>query len=80
MTNNTEQSAPNNKPASPQELAEVIQELEKYRERLINDMTDVAKKAKLPKSKLKATLEPELQQIDEKLENLRAQLSEITNN
>ena len=80
MTDNTGQSEPNNKPASPQEIAEVIQEFEKYRERLINDMTDVAKKAKLPKSKLKATLEPELKQIDEKLESLRAQLSAASNN
>ena len=80
MTDNTEQSAPNDKPASPQEIAEVIQEFEKYRERLINDMTEVAKKAKLPKSQLKATLEPELKQIDEKLEILRAQLSAASNN
>ena len=80
MTDNTEKTDQNDQPVSPQELAEVIQEFEKYRERLINDMTDVAKKAKLSKSKLMATLEPELKQIDDKLEALKAQLSAVTNN
>lgn len=63
---------------TPQDLAEVIQEFEQYRERLINDMTTAAKKAKLPKSKMMARLEPQLAQIDATLEKLRTQHAALT--
>lgn len=66
-------------PVSPQELAEVIQEFEQYRQRLIDDMTAAAQKAKVSQSKLKKQLEPELAQIDATLENLRAQHGALTN-
>jgi hypothetical protein len=67
-------------PVTPQAIAEVIQEFEVYRQRLIDDLTNAAQKAKLPKSKLNARLEPELAQIDEALANLRAQQAALTSN
>lgn len=67
-------------PVTPQAIAEVIQEFEVYRQRLIDDLTNAAQKAKLPKSKLNARLEPELAQIDEALANLRAQHAALTIN
>ncbi|MBD2579379.1 hypothetical protein [Oscillatoria sp. FACHB-1406] len=63
---------------TPEELAEVIQEFEKYRQRLIDEMTTAAKKAKLPKSKVMTKLEPQLAEIDAKLENLRSQHAMLT--
>lgn len=65
---------------SQEELAEVIKELEQYRQRLIDDMTAAAKKAKLSKAKLMANLEPELAQIDATLDNLRAQHAALSGN
>ena len=69
-----------NTPVSPQELAEVIQEFEQYRQRLVEDLTAAARKAKVSQSKLKKRLEPELAQIDATLEQLRAQYAAATNN
>ncbi|NER21786.1 MAG: hypothetical protein F6J86_10000 [Symploca sp. SIO1B1] len=66
-------------PVTPQSIAEVITELEKYRERLLKDMATVAKKAKMPQSKLKEELEPQLNKIDAALENLRNQHAALTN-
>lgn len=65
---------------TPQDIAEVIREFEQYRQRLIDEMTTVAQKAKLPKSKMMARLEPELAQIDATLENLRTQHATLTGN
>ena len=82
MEDNREELTANeteNAPVSPQELAEVIQEFEQYRQRLIDDMTAAAQKAKVSQSKLKNQLEPELAQIDATLENLRAQHAALTN-
>lgn len=76
-TNNT---ASTNKQATSQELTEVITEFEQYRERLVNEMTTAAKKAKISKSKVMANLEPELAKIDATLENLRAQKAALTEN
>lgn len=67
-------------PVTPQDIAAVIEEFEVYRQRLINDLTNAAQKAKLPKSKLNARLEPELAQIDETLANLRAQQAALSSN
>lgn len=64
-------------PVTATDLAEVIEEFERYRQRLIDDLTAAAQKAKLPKSKLNASLEPELAQIDATLENLRARHAEM---
>jgi flagellar biosynthesis chaperone FliJ len=62
-----------NAAASLPELEEAIAEMEAYRERLVNDMTAMAQKAKISKSQMMTNLEPELNQIDTALEQLRSQ-------
>ncbi|NES21518.1 MAG: hypothetical protein F6K41_21950 [Symploca sp. SIO3E6] len=63
---------------TPEAIAETITELEQYQERLLNDIPKVAKKAKVPKSKLEEQLKPELTKIDAALENLRNQHAALT--
>ena len=60
-----------------QELAEVIAEFEEYRERLVNDTMEAAQRAKMPKAKVLAQLEPELAKIDAVLQNLREQQAAV---
>lgn len=57
--------------ASPEELTEVITELEQYRERLVSDTLSMAQKAKVMKTQAMSSLEPQLAQIDMQLEALR---------
>ena len=64
--------------ATPQELAEIIAELEQYRERLVNDTLTMAKRAKVMKSQALANLEPQLAQIDQTLQTLRQQQATLT--
>jgi len=61
-------------PATTQDIAEVIAELELYRDRLIEESTETAKKAKLTKSMLMAQLDPELAKIEAGLTQLRSQI------
>lgn len=61
-------------PATTQDIAEVIAELEQYRDRLIEESTETAKKAKLTKSMLTAQLDPELAKIETALAQLRSQI------
>ncbi|MDZ8033270.1 MAG: hypothetical protein RMY64_08595 [Nostoc sp. DedQUE08] len=56
-----------------QDVAEVIAELEQYRERLVQETTETAKRAKLKKVSVMANLEPELAKIDSALQELRNQ-------
>ena len=58
-------------PPTAAEIVEIIDELEKYRERLLNDMTEAAKKAKMTKAAMMQHIEPELKEIDLRLEGLR---------
>ena len=58
---------------TPEQLAEVIAEFEQYRDRLYNETMASAKKAKLPKKLALAQLQPQLDQIDSKIEQLRNQ-------
>ncbi|NJN48506.1 MAG: hypothetical protein HC805_00150 [Alkalinema sp. RL_2_19] len=60
-----------------EELQEIVIELEKYRDRLISDMTEAGKKAKMMKSAVMQHLEPELKAIDERLETARQMLAEL---
>ena len=60
--------------ASTQDITDVIAELEQYRDRLIQESTDTAKKAKLTKSALEAQLAPELATIETALTQLRLQI------
>ena len=62
-----------NAPATAEDLAAAIDELTQYRERLVTEMTDTAKKAKIKKSKMMGALEPELEKIDNALEALKTQ-------
>jgi hypothetical protein len=49
---------------NPQELAETIAEMQAYRDRLLNETLEAAKKAKLMKSQVMTQLEPQLSEID----------------
>jgi len=61
--------------ANPQELAEMISELEQYRERIVNETLATAQRAKIMKNQALATLEPNLAKIDATLQSLRQQQS-----
>ena len=63
----------NQKPVTAQDLAEVIEEFEKYRERLVSEMETTAKRAKMPKNAAMAQIKPQLDQIDATLSSLRQQ-------
>ncbi len=76
----SEVSGINNNPEqqSSEDLAEVIDELEQYRERLLNDTLEVAQRAKVTKSVVMARLEPELTKIDATLQALRNQQAALS--
>ena len=76
MAENTELSA--TPQATAQELTEVIEELEQYRERLVNETLATAQRAKLMKKTVMAQMEPELAKIDATLQALRAQQASLT--
>ncbi|AUT02565.1 hypothetical protein CLI64_20435 [Nostoc sp. CENA543] len=57
--------------ATPEELTEIISELEQYRERLVNDTLSMAQRAKVMKAQAMAYLEPNLAQIDAQIQALR---------
>ena len=65
-------------PVTAADLAELIVEFEQYRERLVSDTTEAAKKAKLSKKATMAKLEPQLADIDAKLERLREQHANLS--
>ncbi|MEG4203009.1 hypothetical protein QUA20_03640 [Microcoleus sp. Pol7_A1] len=75
-----EETVANSTETNVEELAEVIAEFEKYRERLVNETMTAAQKAKLPQKAAMAKIEPELAKIDAGLESLRAQLAALTTN
>ncbi|MEH1865647.1 MAG: hypothetical protein V7K69_11640 [Nostoc sp.] len=63
-----------------QDVAEVIAELELYRERLVQETTETAKRAKLMRVNVMAQLEPELAKIDSALQELRNQQAALSVN
>ncbi|MGL6340213.1 MAG: hypothetical protein ACRC80_13880 [Waterburya sp.] len=65
-------------PVTAEDLAEVISEMEKYRDRLVDETMEAAKKAKLSKKATMAKLEPQLADIDAKLEFLRQQQANLS--
>ena len=69
MTENTA-SKPINQ-ATAAELTEAIAELEQYRQRLVTETMDTAKRAKITKSHAEANLDQTLGQIDTMLQELR---------
>ena len=64
--------------ATPEELIEMIADLESYRERIVSDSLTMAQKAKIMKSQALANLEPNLAKIDATLTSLRQQQSKST--
>ncbi len=66
-----------NSTVTPEQLAELIAEFEQYRDRLFNETMASAKKAKLSKKVAMAQLQPQLDHIDSKLEQLRNQYSSV---
>jgi hypothetical protein len=65
-------------PVTAAELAEVIAEMEEYRGRLVQDITEAAQKAKLTKSQMTAAMSPDLELIDSKLQQLRDQHAQLS--
>lgn len=61
-----------------EDIAEIIAELEQYRERLVQETTETAKRAKLMRVSMMAKLEPELVKIDSALQELRNQQATLT--
>lgn len=68
-----------NSTVTAEDLAEVIAEFEKYRDRLVNETVETAKKAKISKQTVMTQLQPQLEDIDIKLEALRTQYSSLVN-
>lgn len=64
--------------ATPEELTEIIAELEEYRERLVTDTLSMAQRAKIMKVQAMANLEPQLAQIDAQLQVLRQRQAVLT--
>jgi hypothetical protein len=60
---------------TPEAIAEVITELEAYRQRIIDDTMAMGQKIKMSKKSVLETLEqhPEIAKIDEMLASLRSQ-------
>ena len=63
-----------------QEIEEVIRGLEQYKERIVNETLEHAKKVKIPKAKVMAKLEehPELSKINGALNQLRSAMQNQT--
>lgn len=74
---NTPESNPTEQ-VTPQDLTEIIAELEEYRDRLVNDTLSMAQRAKVLKSKALTQLEPDLTRIDTMLQSLREQQAALT--
>lgn len=64
--------------ATPEELAETIEEFEQYRERLVNETLATAQRAKVMKASAMAKLEPELAKIDAIIRELRERQAALT--
>ncbi|MFB2978910.1 hypothetical protein [Microseira sp. BLCC-F43] len=64
--------------ATPEELAETIEEFEQYRERLLNETLATAQRAKVMKAAAMAQIEPELAKIDAIISQLRELQTALT--
>lgn len=77
----TEASEPqNNETISAEDLAELLEEYQQYRERLVNETLETAKRAKISQTATMARLEPELAKIDSVLEELRQRQASLNPN
>ena len=85
MTDNSELTPsneinPSTTETNIEEINDLIDEFERYRERLLNETMKTAQKAKMSQKAALATIEPELMQIDTALSNLRAQQAILATN
>lgn len=76
MANTSE--SPANGSVTLEQIEALIEEFERYRERLVNETTSTAKKAKISQKKTMKELEPQLEEIDSRLELLRNQQKIMT--
>ena len=67
----------NGKQVTAEDLAEIIEQFEQYRERLLSETTTTAQRAKLPKKTAMAQIEPELAKIEAALLTLRQQQANL---
>ncbi|MFN6516829.1 MAG: hypothetical protein RMY29_020285 [Nostoc sp. CreGUA01] len=67
-----------NDDVTAEDIAEAIAELEEYRERLVKETTETAKRAKLMRVSVMEKLEPELAKIDAALQELRNQQAALS--
>ncbi len=67
-----------NDDVTAEDIAEAIAELEQYRERLVKETTETAKRAKLMRVSVMEKLEPELAKIDAALQELRNQQAALS--
>jgi phage gp36-like protein len=65
--------------ATPEDVTEMIAELEQYRERLVNESMTAAQRAKLMKSQVQSNLDPALAEIDAILGTLREKQASFAN-
>ncbi|MBW4552252.1 MAG: hypothetical protein KME35_14265 [Aphanocapsa sp. GSE-SYN-MK-11-07L] len=65
---------------TPEELAELIAELEQYRQRLLTDTMEMAQRAKIMRARAIASLEPDLARIDAMLQELRDRQAALSAN
>ncbi len=65
---------------TPEELAELIVELEQYRERLLKDTMEMAQRAKVMRAQAIASLEPDLARIDAMIQEVRDRQAALTAN
>ncbi|MBO9999177.1 MAG: hypothetical protein J7641_09255 [Cyanobacteria bacterium SID2] len=77
---NSDNATPDTNDITPQDVADTIEELQQYRERLLNETLNTAQRAKMKKSAVLKKLEPELERIDAILEQLRNRQAELTQN
>lgn len=63
-----------------QEIDELLEGLQQYRQRTVDDTEAMARKAKIPKGEVRSQLEnhPELKKIDALLEDLNARRGNLT--
>ncbi|NJK37086.1 MAG: hypothetical protein HC920_04540 [Oscillatoriales cyanobacterium SM2_3_0] len=76
----TDSESPENQTITVEEIAELIAEYEKYRDRLLHETLETAKRAKVSKAATMANLEPQLAQVDASLEELRERQAKLINN
>ncbi|MEL4896955.1 hypothetical protein [Crocosphaera sp. Alani8] len=71
------QTQENGQQVTAEDLTEVIEQFEQYRERLLSETMTTAQRAKLPKKTAMAQIEPELAKIDATLLSLRQQHAQL---